>query len=280
MRLERVIDFQNIGPGKTAILTLPLGPTYEALHIDLNGGLVVTDIDKVIGLIDNKPFWTVTGEQILKQINYDMEDGRQLPTDKVTLDFTLRGAKSQGGERGATAQASEILLTCLPSAVMQSLAFTIKLKPTAPVGANMTALMQLAEPTANPYIMKQFETQSVLAGAATHSILLPTGEAGGMMQKLFLHRSAGSVGQITGIELKNNGVTICEATPEEIKYIQSVWYGKTQQVDLLVLDFHLQGMRSKLFNTVVGKNTYMKLTTDGAVTLDICARFIDPINRK
>lgn len=280
MRLERVIDFQNIGPGKTAILTLPLGPTYEALHIDLNGGLVVTDIATIIGRIDNKPFYTITGDEVLKQINYDLEDGRQLPTDKLSLDFTLANAKSQGGNGGATAQSAEILLTCLPSAVMQSLAFEIKLKPTAPANSNMSALMQIAEPTNNPYIMKQYESNQTLAGANTHSILLPTGEAGGMMQKLFLHRAAGSVGQITAVELKNNGVTICEATPEELKYIQSTFYGKTQQVDLLVLDFHLQGMRSKLFNTVVGKNTYMKLTTDGAVNLNIYARFIDPINRK
>ena len=276
MRLERVIDFQNIGAGKTAIMTLPLGPTYEAIHIDLNGGLVVTDIDTIIGLIDNKPIWTVTGAEVLKQINYE---GVALPTDKLTLDFTLPHAKSQGAPSGATSQAAEILLTCLPSAVMQSLTVQIKLKPTAPAPSAMTALMQIAEPTNNPFIMKQYTTGQSLAAAATHSVLLPTGEAGGMLQKLFIHKIDGS-GSITAIELKNNGVTLMEATPEEIKYIQSTYYKKNQQVDLLVLDFHLQGLRSKLFNTVVGKNTYMKITTDGACNLNLYSRFIDPINRK
>jgi hypothetical protein len=71
MRLERVIDFQNIGKGRTAVITLPLGPTYEALHLDLNGGLTVAHIDSVIGLIDNKPFWTATGAELAKEINYD-----------------------------------------------------------------------------------------------------------------------------------------------------------------------------------------------------------------
>jgi hypothetical protein len=71
MRLERVIDFQNIGPNRTAILTLPLGPTYEALHFDLDGGLVVSDIESIVGLIDNKPFWTATGAEFAKQVGYE-----------------------------------------------------------------------------------------------------------------------------------------------------------------------------------------------------------------
>lgn len=276
MRLERVIDFQNIGPGRTAIMTLPLGPTYEAIHIDLDGGLVITDIESVVGLIDNKPFWTATGADLYKQINYD---GWGLENTKLTLDFTLQNAKSQGSTSGPTSQAAEMLLTCLPSAVMQSLTFQIKLKSTANAASNMKALMQLAEPTNNPYVMKQYQSSPSLAAANTHSLLLPTGDAGGMMQKLFIHKIDGA-GQITNLELKNNGVTIMEATPEEIQYIQTRFYGKVQQADLLVLDFHLQGLRSKLFNTVVGKNTYMKITTDGAMNLNLYSRFIDPINRK
>jgi hypothetical protein len=276
MRLERVIDFQNIGKGRTAVITLPLGPTYEALHLDLNGGLTVNDIETVTGLIDNKPFWTSTGPELAKEINYD---GWDIPVDKLTLDFTLMNAKSQGSTTGATSQAAEILLTCLPSAVMQSLTFQLKLKATAPDTSDMKALMQIAEPSNNPFILKQFATSYSLAAANTHSLLLPTGDAGGMMQKLFIHKVSGA-GNITGIELKNNGVTIMEATPEELAYIQSTFYGKKQQADMVVLDFHLQGLRAKLFNTTVGKNTYMKLTTDGALNLDLNTRFIDPINRK
>jgi hypothetical protein len=276
MRLERVIDFQNIGPGRTAIITLPLGPTYEALHIDLNGGLKIQDIESVIGLIDNKPFWTAVGADLAKQINYD---GWGIADDKLTLDFTLPNAKSQGSSSGPTSQAAEMLLTCLPSAVMQSLTFQLKLKATAPVGSDMKALMQIAEPTNNPYVLKQYQANQSLAAANTHSLLLPTGDAGGMMEKLFIHKIDGA-GSITNLELKNNGVTIMEATPEEIQYIQSRFYAKVQQADLIVLDFHLQGLRSKLFNTVVGKNTYMKLTTDGPMNLNLYSRFIDPINRK
>jgi hypothetical protein len=276
MRLERVIDFQNIGKNRTAVITLPLGPTYEALHIDLDGGLKIQHIDGIVGLIDNKPFWTATGADLAKQINYD---GWGIADDKLTLDFTLPNAKSQGSTSGPTSQASEMLLTCLPSAVMQSLTFQLKLGANAPDTSDMKALMQIAEPTNNPYVMKQFTTDQPLAAAATHSILLPTGEAGGMMEKLFIHTASGA-GKITNLELKNNGVTIMEATPEEIQYIQTRFYGKVQQDDLLVLDFHLQGLRSKLFNTVVGKNTYMKVTTDGAVNLTLYSRFIDPINRK
>jgi len=276
MRLERVIDFQNIGPNRTAILTLPLGPTYEAIHFDLDGGLVVSDIESIVGLIDNKPFWTATGAEFAKQVGYE---GLVVPDTKFTLDFTLRHAKSQGSTSGPTSQAAEMLLTCLPSAVMQSLTFQLKIRAGAPAGSAMKALMQIAEPTNNPYVMKQFQATQSLAAANTHSILLPTGEAGGMMQKLYIHKIDG-VGNITGLELKNNGVTICETTPEELQYIQTTWYNKVQQAGLIVLDFHLQGLRSKLFNTVVGKNTYMKLTTDGAMNLNLYSRFIDPINRK
>jgi hypothetical protein len=275
MRLERVINFQNIGPGKTAIMTLPIGPTYEALHIDLNGGLTIDEIETVTGKIDGKPFFQSTGAELLKQINYD---GYDLPTTKLTLDFTLPHAKSQGTPKGPTSQAAEIMLTCLPSAVMQTLTFEIKLKAAADATSDMSALMQIAEPSENPYVLKQLEANYNLPAAGNHSILIPTGEAGGMLERLYLHKSG--AGSITAVELKNNGVTIMEATPEEIQYIQSTFYGKEQQADLLVLDFHLQGLRSKLFNTAVGKNTYIKLTTDGVVALNMYSRFIDPINRK
>lgn len=275
MRLERVIDFQNIGPGRTAIMTLPIGPTYEAIHIDLNGGLAITDIATIVGKIDGKPFYTCTGAELRKQINYD---GWGMPADKLTLDFTMPDAKSQGSPNGPTSQAAEILLTCLPSAVMQTLTFEFKLSGAAPGPSAMSALMQLSEPTGNPYVKKQFEANYSLAGANTHSLLIPTGESGGMLEKIFLHTSG--AGAITNIEIKNNGVTIMEATPEEIQYIQTNRFKKAQQADLLVLDFHLQGLRSKLFNTVMGKNTYMKLVTDGAMNINAYSRFIDPINRK
>lgn len=275
MRLERIIDLRNVGPGKTAIITLPLGPTYEALHLDLNGGLLISDIETIIGKVDGKPFFTSTGADIAKQINYD---GYGLPTTKLTLDFTLPFARSQGSPSGPTSQAAEMLLTCLPSAKMQSLTFEIKIAAAANVASAIEALMQISEPTENPFVLKQFVTDQSFAAANTHSILLPTGEAGGMLERLYLHTSG--AGAITNVELKNNGVTILEATPEEIQYIQQYFYKKVQQTAMLVIDFHLQGLRSKLFNTVVGRNTYMKLTTDGAMDLRLYSRFIDPINRK
>lgn len=275
MRLERIIDVRNVGPGKTAIITLPLGPTYEAIHMDLNGGLVIGKIETVTGKIDGKPFFTATGADLAKQINYDAFD---LPTSKLTLDFTLPHARSQGSPSGPTSQAAEMLLTCLPSAKMQSLTFEIKLAADADAASEIAALMQIAEPTDNPFVIKQFQTDQSFSAANTHSILLPTGEAGGMLERLYMHTSG--AGAITAVELKNNGVTILEATPEEIKYIQTNFYKKVQQDNMLVLDFHLQGLRSKLFNTVVGRNTYMKLTTSGAMDLRLYSRFIDPINRQ
>lgn len=275
MRLERVIDLRNVGPGKTAIITLPLGPTYEALHLDLNGSLVIANIESIIGKIDGKPFFTSTGPDIAKQINYD---GYGIPTSKLTLDFTLPHARSQGSPNGPTSQAAEMLLTCLPSAKMQSLTFEIKIASGADAASAIEALMQISEPTENPFVMKQFVTDQSFAAANTHSILLPTGEAGGMLERLYLHTSG--AGAITNVELKNNGVTILEATPEEIQYIQQYFYKKVQQTAMLVIDFHLQGLRSKLFNTVVGRNTYMKLTTDDAMDLRLYSRFIDPINRR
>lgn len=276
MRLERVINFQNILAGAVAIMTLPCGPTYEAIHLDLNGGLEIGDIDTIIGKIDNKPFYTTTGEKLLKQANYD---GFDLPVDKVSIDFTMPDAKSMGSATGTTPQAGEILLTCLPSSLMQTLTFEFKLKADAPVGSAINALMQLAEPGANPFVQKQFETFQSLAGEGRHNILLPTGEAGGMMRQIFIYKESGA-GEILDVELKNNGVTIMEATAEEIRYIQTKRFKKVQQTDLLVIDFHLQGMRSKLLNTVVGLNTFMKLNISGAMNLTFHSRFIDPINRK
>lgn len=275
MRLERIIDIKNVKPGKKAVVTMPLGPTYEALHFDLNGGLVLEKIGTITVKADNKPVYVTSGANMLKHINYD---GFPMANTKLTLDFTLPNAKSQGTAQGPTSQQSEMLLTSVATKLLQSFTVEMEIAADANVNSDINGLMQIVEPNENPFILKQFEANYSFASANTHNVLIPTGDSGGMIERLYLH-TAGE-GTIETLELKNNGVTITEATPEEIQYIQTTWYGKVQQANLLVLDFHLQGLRSKLFNTQAGRNTYMKIKTTDAMDLQLYSRFIDPINRK
>ncbi|MEX3955893.1 major capsid protein P2 [Trinickia sp. EG282A] len=186
MRKEKLVNFQNIAPGQTAILTCPLGPTYERFKINLLNGLVISMITNIVGKINDKPFFTVTGADLLAENLYE---GRSNPTNVILLDFTRANAKSSGSKMGATAQTSEMLLTCIPSALLQKLTFEITLAATAPAGSSMTAFAQINDPTKNPMVLKKLYSAGAFPNAQDNDIPLAVGMAGAVIKKMFVHQS-------------------------------------------------------------------------------------------
>lgn len=186
MRKERLVNFQNIAPGQTAILTLPLGPTYERLKINLLNGLLVSHVLNIVGKINDKPFFTVTGADLLAENLYE---GRSNPTNLLLLDFTRMNAKSSASKMGATAQTSEQLLTAIPTALMQKCTFEFTLSSTAPGGSNMQALAQINDPTKNPMVLKKLYSAMAFPSAQDNDIPLAVGQAGAVIKKLYVHQS-------------------------------------------------------------------------------------------
>ncbi len=187
MRKERLVNFQNIAPGQVAILTLPLGPTYEKLKVNLLGaGFVISQIDQIVGKINDRPFFTVSGADLLAENLYE---GRANPTNLIVLDFLRGNAKSSSSHAGATSQVAEQMVTCIPSALMQKLTFEFTINAAAPAGCNMQAFAQLNNPSKNPLVLKQLYSAIAFPYAQDNDIPLAVGLAGSIIKKLFVHQS-------------------------------------------------------------------------------------------
>ncbi|WP_246794591.1 major capsid protein P2 [Burkholderia perseverans] len=208
MRKEQLVNFQNIAPGQTAILTMPIGPTYERIKMNLLGGLVVGQIENIVGKINGRPFFTVTGPDLLIENLYE---ARSNPNTLVLLDFTRKNAKSSSTKMGATAQSSEELLTAIPSALMQTLTFEVTINASAPTGCNIQAFAQLNDPTKNPMVLKQLYAAVAYPNAQDNDFPLAVGLAGAIIKKLYLHQSnygpawAASTAYALGALVSNGG---------------------------------------------------------------------------
>lgn len=186
MRKEQLVNFQNIIPGQVAILTCPIGPTYERLKINLTNGLLTSHIISIEGKINEKTFFTTTGDDLLKDNLYE---GRANPTTLVLLDFLRENAKSSAGLHGPTAQSAEIMSTAICSSLMQKLTFEFKLSPTAPAGSNMVAYAQLNNPSKNPLVLKQLYSSPAFPIPQDNDYPLAVGAAGSIIKKLYLHQA-------------------------------------------------------------------------------------------
>jgi hypothetical protein len=187
MRKEQLVNFQNIAPGQTALLTCPIGPTYEKIKINLLGGLVITQVTNIVGKINDKPFFTVTGQDLLTQNLYE---GHANPTNIIVLNFLRENAKSSSvANHGPTSQVAEQMLTALSSAIMQKLTFEITLSSTAPAGCNMQAFAQLNDPSKNPMVLKQLYATLAYPSAQDNDYVLSVGSAGNIIKKLYIHQS-------------------------------------------------------------------------------------------
>jgi hypothetical protein len=187
MRKEQLVNFQNIAPGQTALLTCPIGPTYERFKINLTGGLLITHIQQIVGKINDKPFFTVTGQDLLTQNLYE---GRSNPTTLVLLDFLRENAKSSSVKgAGPTSQVAEQMVTAISSAIMQKLTFEFQLSASAPSGCGMVAYAQLNDPSKNPMVLKQLYATLAYPSAQDNDYTLSVGSAGNIIKKLYIHQS-------------------------------------------------------------------------------------------
>ncbi|KVL36390.1 hypothetical protein WS97_12120 [Burkholderia territorii] len=281
MRKQKLTNLTPYSPGGVVILTCPLGPTYEKLKFNLLGGLLVSQIDLIVGKINGKPFFTAKGADLQAENLYL---GKQNPNNLLLLDFTLPNAKSSSAGGRPTSQAAEMLLTCLPSSTMQSLTFEISVNAGAPaVGTGgIECYSQESDPTNNPFVMKQLYAQYNFQVAQDNDIALPVGQSGGIISQLFFHQTnygVGGAGSVTNVQVRNAGVIIFEGKPSDIASDQTD-YGRVQQNGLLVLDYHLQGLREKLLNTSKSNQVFVRLTTSGGPTVWTgYTRLIDPAGR-
>lgn len=107
----------------------------------------------------------------------------------------------------------------------------------------------------------------------------PTGTGATIADNTVVWAYVSAAGSVTNVQVRNAGVIIFEAKPSDLAGDQTD-YGRVQQPGLLVLDFHLQGLREKLLNTSKSNQVFVRLTTTGGpTTWTGYTRLIDPAGR-
>lgn len=263
---DRLIDLQNFGPGKVAILNLPCSVTYDKIHLQLAGGLVAADITKIEGKANGKTFFVDTGTLAVMRQKYK---GIYNQASVITLDFTEPKARG-----GAVPQ----YMASIPANLLSKLTFEITVSAGANVNSTLAATAEYRDPTQNPYIRKMILMNAALPLVGDNDLFLPSGVAGGLLKRAWMH----GTDKLTGYELRIDGKTVRRQLKDE-------WLNEQNentlvpQATLDVIDFITDGNMQGMLNTAGnGKNVpniQLRATVSAAEGLAVYFEYIDPIGR-
>jgi hypothetical protein len=270
MFYDKLNNLQNVraNGGGVAILTLPLSVTYDKIKLKLLDDLTAADITRIEGKANGKAFFVDTGARRKGRQDYK---GIHTEAGFLTLDFTEPNARG-----GAVPQ----YLASIPANLLKSLTFEITIGA-AGVGETfgMEAYAEFRGPTNNPFIAKNLDFNVSLPNAGEHDLFLPSGVAGGIIKRVWLHHT----GHITAAELRVNRVTAINAKVIDLEYQQKE-NNLVPQANVTVLDFVVDGNLQGALNTA-GNNgqsapsVELRLTTDAADVVSGYIEYIDPLNR-
>ena len=259
----RLTNLQNVAPGNTATLKLPIGknaPTLDKIQLELSGGMLPAHIESIRG----KANGTMFHEEISGTILNKRDDYRGIFTDAsfLTLDFTEPNSRN-----GAIEQ----LAASVPLSLLQDLNFEIKIAPGAPVGGRIDASMLVRHPTNNPFIKKQRTSSVAYANAGE-----PTGGSGGKLTRIFIHEQ--TPGTIQSLEIRVGNTVTYEVTRSKLEYEQKR-NGLVPQAGIVVLDFIEDGNLSGVMDTGTSANVELRLNSSAANSYQVFYQLIDPIGR-
>jgi len=265
---DRILKVENVGQGKTAIITLGLGATYDKIVLLLGGGLVAAKVDEVIIKANDVEFFKDTGPNLNSRQAY-----QAVSTDagEITIDFT---------EPNARGDAAQQYLASIPANLLKKLVVEVKLAADAGAGVTLAAAAEFRGPTQNPFILKRREFNYFAAGAADHDLFLPSGIFGGIIKRVWLHEGD----QVTKALLRVGGFIAQNwLTIAELERVQTR-NKKVPQAGLVCLDFvvdgNLQGaLNTAALNPTAGTDVLLRLTTDAAQAIKGYIDYIDPIDR-
>ena len=261
-------NLQNVAPGNTATLKLPVGknaPTLDKVQFELTGGMLPSHIESIRGKANGRLFYDEsTGTIMNKRDDYR---GVFSAPGFLTVDFTEPKARN-----GAVEQ----LLASVPMSQLQDLSFEIKIAANAPVGGRIDAQIHVRQPTANPYILKLLNTSATYGAAGEQIAYLPTGGSGGKLKRIFLHEQV--AGTITALQIRVGNTISYETTRAKLEFEQKR-NGLTPQAGVVCLDFIEDGNFSGVMDTGNAANVELRLTSSAGNTYQVFYQLIDPIGR-
>jgi hypothetical protein len=263
---DNLINLQNVGPGKVAILDCPCSVTYDKLHLVLGGGLTAADITKIEGKANGKTFFVDTGTFAVARQKYK---GIYTQAGMITIDFTE--PKARGG-------AAPQYMASIPANLLTKLTFEITIAATALAASTLAARAEFRAPSQNPYIRKQILMNAALPIVGDNDLFLPIGMAGGLLKRAWLH----GTDKLTAYDLRVDKTT-------KRYQIKADWLNEQNentlvpQVGLDVIDFIADGNMMGVLNTAGdGKHVpeiQLRATVSAAEVLAIYLEYIDPIGR-
>lgn len=270
MFYDRILKVENVGPGKTALITCGLGATYDKIILLLGGGLVAADLTEIRIKGNDVEFFKDTGTLLNNRQAYK---GIATNADSVTIDFTH--PRARGG-------ASEQYLASIPANLLKKLVVEVDIAAGANAASTLAAAAEFRGPTKNPFILKRRVFNYFAAGAADQDLFLPSGIFGGIIQRIWLHDGA----HVTKALLKIGGFiamnykTMTELTRLQQRQLPAL----VPQANIDVLDFIADGNLMGALNTADlnptdGTQVQLTLTTDAAQAIVGYIDYIDPIDR-
>jgi hypothetical protein len=264
----RATNLQNVAPGNTATLKLPVGknaPTLDKIQFELSGGMTPAHIESIRGKANGRMFYDEsTGTVMNKRDDYR---GIFTSASFLTVDFTEPKARN-----GAVEQ----LLASVPMSQLQDLAFEIKIAAGAPVGGRIDAQIQVRQPTNNPFILKLLNTTVTYGAAGEQIAYLPTGGAGGKLKRIFLHEQ--TPGTITDLQIRVGNTISYETTRAKLEFEQKR-NGLTPQTGVVCLDFIEDGNLSGVMDTGNAANVELRIQSSAGNTYQVFYQMVDPIGR-
>ena len=261
-------NLQNVAPGNTATLKLPVGknaPTLDKIQLQLTGGMLPSHIESIRGKANGRLFFDESTGTIMNA--RDTYRGLFVDPGFLTIDFTEPKARN-----GAVEQ----LLASVPMSQLQDLSFEIKIAANAPVTGRLDAQIMVRQPTANPYILKLLNTTQNFGQSGEQIAYLPTGGAGGKLKRIFLNEQ--TPGTITGLQIRIGNTISYETTRAKLEFEQKR-NGLTPQTGVVCLDFIEDGNLSGVMDTGNAANVELRIQSAAANTYQIFYQLIDPIGR-
>lgn len=261
-------NLQNVAPGNTAVLTLPVGksaPTLDKIQLELGGGLTLANITAVRGKANGRLFYEESGGAVAIQ-KRDAYRGIFTAAGYLTLDFTEPKARN-----GAVEQ----LLASIPMGLLQQLQFEFVIAGAANPASTLKAQMHLRQPTNNPFILKRLNTTQAFGNAGEHIMYLPTGGAGGKMKRIWVEEAV--AGSVTDVQLRVGNTIVYETNRNQLEHSQKE-NGLTPQAGIVCLDFVEDGNLSGVLDTSNAANVEARIT-GAADTYKVFYDLIDPIGR-
>lgn len=258
MLLIKNLPFFNVVANGIATMSLPLGMTYERLVMVL-GGTTFTKahITDIKAKLNGKLFYQISGSRLDSMNKYKgiFDDATHL-----TLDFTEIFARDEVGQS----------LGAIPTADGVA-SFTLEVSIGAATAPTLESYSVQSGPKKLGAINKLLNYPYSSSVGGKLPIVLPYGSNGGSLIKrvYFFHG-----GNMTGLEVKKNGLVIHESTQGINEFIQKE-NKKVPQSNVWVYDPIVDNNMTGLLVSADAKSMEFNVTLSAADNVQVYAEYLD-----